>query len=139
MGHVLDLSNSHFTDNAGDMVVIGTWLGESVEDSEPCLVIMPRYRSGVHEHIKPAVIALSSAYKYDDPKYLLSAAMHFNQAMDRGDSMQNVHRLADAIYDHIGDLVSMPPRPVREKRIGADAFLTNEDGSTLELEIPDNV
>lgn len=60
---VLDLNHQHDQKVDGELTIIFTWLGETVADSEPCVVLLPTYRVLAPGHYKPCVIALSSAYK----------------------------------------------------------------------------
>src|SRR5690606_10985945 len=66
-GHILDLTKYAFVRRLGDITVYGTWVGPSVDESEPCLVLVPTHRIN---GCRPIVVALSAAYKYDDPRYL---------------------------------------------------------------------
>lgn len=136
---VLDLTNRAFTHVLGDLTVIGTWYGDDINECEPVLCLVPTHRinmfDGVSIRSKPCCIALSAAYRYDDPKYLLSRAMEFSQLMGFGDDMQRTHKIAEAIHGRLQDLIEMPPRPVIGSFVGADATLTDESGrqSTVEL------
>jgi hypothetical protein len=137
-GAVLDLSNHHFHRILGDIQIFGTWVGDSFDESEPALVILPAARS--MKGVKPACICLSSAYKYDDPRYLVKSAMIFNKGLGFEDSMACVHKLAGIIHDHLQDLIEMPPRPVRNTFVAADATVTDRDsGRSKTLEIIDHV
>jgi hypothetical protein len=127
-GHVLDLTRTHFTRQLGDVTVIGSWIGESLDESEPCLVLLPTYQRHSYERVKPCCIALSSAYLYDDPRYLLARSMEFNKALGFTDDMSHVHKVADVIYDHLQDLIEMPPRPVTQAYEAADAIITDANG-----------
>lgn len=125
MTYALDLTHYHFVKQRGDITIYGTWVGEDVADSEPCLALVPTHSRG---RVTPCCVALSSAWKYDEPSYMLSMAMHFNRALGFADSMSSVHRVATAIHDHLQDLIEMPPRPVRSERAAADAVITEESG-----------
>lgn len=127
-GHVLDLTRHHFWHDIGDVSVVGTWIGDSIDDSEPCLVLVPARRKIGFERTKPCCIALSNAYLYDDPSYLLQRAMQFNGILGFTDDMAHVHKIASIIYDHLGDLINMPPRPIIRERVGADAIITDSSG-----------
>lgn len=138
-GIALDLTHHHFKRELGDITVYGTWIGADLDDTEPCLVLVPRHRIG-HDRTKPACVALSSAHKYDDPKYLLMAAQRFNKAMGFEDSMQRVHRVADLIHSHLLDLIKMPPRAPRGSVVAGVARLTNRDtGRSTEIEITESL
>lgn len=109
--HALDLTLRHFHRQVGDLTVIGSWYG--TDELEPCIVIQPAYRRA-----KPCVIALSSAYKYDDPRYLAHSARAFGQILGLTDDMATTARLADLIHESLTDLLKMPPAPTHERVIG---------------------
>jgi hypothetical protein len=129
----IDLSRHSFMRELGDMVLFGSWVySEAKEDTEPCLVIVPRYRPP--SSVKPCVIALSSAYKYADVKYLVNAAKHIAQCLGFEDSMTRTHKIADMIHSHLPDLVSMPVDP-QEAVTGAFVELKTGDGRSKTLEL----
>lgn len=137
---VLDLTNYHFRRDFGDITLYGTWYGETHDESEPALVLVPTYRAAMSmgEHrAKPCCIALSVAFRYDDPRYLLTRAMEFSAAMGFQDSMNRTHKIADIIHGNLQDLIEMPPRPVRGQVVGADAVIIGPDGRRRTAEIVD--
>ncbi|CAB4134958.1 hypothetical protein UFOVP275_40 [uncultured Caudovirales phage] len=114
---VIDLTRFHFMRELGDLVLIGTWVwNEDREDTEPCLVLLPRYRPP--SSVKPCIIALSSAWKYNDAKYCVGAAKGMAFALGFEDSMSTTHRIADIIHSHLPDLVSMPVDPQTAEVVG---------------------
>lgn len=130
---VIDLTRHHFMRELGDMVLFGTWVfNEDQEDTEPCLVLLPRYRPP--SSVKPCVIALSSAYLYDDAKYLVRAAKYIAEALGFEDSMTRTHKIADTIHSHLPDLVNMPLDPT-EAVVGAYATLESGDGTKKVVEL----
>lgn len=142
----LDLTHRHFTRELGDLTVIGTWLNSEDGESEPCIVLMPRYRQtlaitagGVQQRAKPCCIALSSAYLYDSPQYLLRRAMEYSKAMGFEDSMSRTHKIAEIIYESLDDLCKMPERPSLGSYVAADATITDESGRKRSVEIVENV
>lgn len=141
-GTVLDLTVRHFTRVLGDITLIGSWYGATIEDSEPCLVLIPTYRvlyDGVAMRAKPCCVALSSAYLYDDPRYLLERAREFSTAMGFEDSMARSYKIAEAIHGSLRDLIVMPPRPVLNSFVGADATITDGSGRQRTVELRSNV
>ncbi len=141
-GHVLDLTNKYFERQLGDITVIGTWYGATVEDSEPVICLIPTYRvmfDGVALRAKPCCIALSSAYLYDDPRYLLQRAMEFSKALGFEDSMSRTNKVAEIIHSSLLDLIKMPPRPVRSTVVGADATITDGWGRQRSVELTTEV
>lgn len=135
---VLDLTIRHFTRELGDLTIIGTWYGASLEDSEPVLCLVPTYRilfDGVAMRAKPCCVALSSAHLYDEPHYLLARAMEFGQALGFEDSMTRTNKIAEAIHGSLLDLIKMPPRPVLGSFVGADATITDGMGRQRSVEL----
>lgn len=135
MNHAIDLTRHQFMRELGDLVAIGSWIyNDDQEDTEPCLVLLPRYRPP--SSVKPCVIALSSAYLYDDPKYLVRAAKYIAECLGFEDSMTRTHKIADMIHSHLPDLVSMPVDPT-EAVVGAYVTLNSGDGSSKVVELHD--
>lgn len=114
--HAIDLTRHAFMRPYKDLVVFGTWVySEDQEDHEPCLVIMPRYR---RNGFTPVCIALSALHLYDSPQYMARASRQFNIDLGFEDSMSNAHKVADAIHEHMRDLIMIPPNPVQTVVIG---------------------
>lgn len=110
----LDLTRYHWRKEVHDLMIYGTWIfNDDQEDTEPALVILPRYRRG-----QPVAIALSSAFKYNSPRYLAQAAAHFADKLGFESSMTNAHRIAMLIDDHLGDLLKMPVDPTAAVQVG---------------------
>src|SRR5690606_41502352 len=97
-------------------------------------VLVPTHRIN---GCRPVVIGLSAAYKYDDPHYLLQAAIQYNRDLGFEDSASHVYKVASVIYDHLQDLIELPPRPVEHVRGGAGAVVTEESGRKHYVEILD--
>lgn len=144
---ILDLTVRHFTRVLGEVTVIGTWIGADHEDTEPCIVLVPTHRqtlqitaTGVQQRARPCCIALSSAFRYDSPLYLVARAKEFTKAMGFEDTMSRAHRIAEIIHDSIDDLCRMPEqRPVRGSYVGAEATLTEDSGRKRTMEIVTHV
>jgi hypothetical protein len=86
---------------------------------------------------KPAVIPLSSAWKYSqmafaDPKVVANQVRQFAIGMNK-DSLAQVIALTDLINDCLSDLISMPPDP-RERLVVADAEIVI-DGRKRTIEV----
>lgn len=119
----LDLTRHHFLRPSGDLVCVGTWVyNADQEDYEPALVIVPRYRK---DGFKPCCVALSAAWKYNEPAYLAHAAAFFLTQLGMADGMSNAHKVASLIHEHLGDLIKMPPNPT-QTIVVADASVTIE-------------
>lgn len=133
MSHAIDLTRHAFIRELGDMVLFGSWvMNDDQEDTEPCLVLVPRYRPP--SSVKPCVIALSSAYLYDNPKYLVRAAKYIAEALGFEDSMTRTHKIADIIHSNLPDLISMPVDP-QQAVVGAYATLNSGDGTSKTIEL----
>lgn len=136
-GPVLNLELRHFTRELGDLTVIGSWYGADLESSEPVLVLLPTYRmnsivDGVGVRVKPCCVALSAAYLYDEPAHLAYMATKFSIALGMETS---TYKIASAIYDHLLDLIKMPPKPVSGSRQGAEAIVTDGWGNKKTIEL----
>lgn len=115
MTPALDLTRYWWRKEVHDLMLYATWIyNEDQEDTEPALVILPRYRKGA----PPVAIALSSAFKYNSPAYLARAAGIFAQRMGFEPTITNAHRIAMVIDDHIGDLLMMPVDPTQAVQVG---------------------
>lgn len=137
-GPVLDLTIRAFARELGDLTIIGTWYGPSLDESEPVLCLIPTYRvmfDGVALRAKPCCVALSSAHLYDEPRYLLARAMEFSKALGFEDSMSRSYKIAEAIHGSLLDLIKMPPRPVLGSFVGADATITDGMGRQRSVEL----
>ena len=130
---VIDLSRFHFMRELNDLVVIGTWLmNEDQEDTEPALVLLPRYRKP--SSVIPCVVALSAAYLYNDAKYCVRAAKGMAKALGFEDSMTVTHRIADILHSHLPDLISMPVDPSTAVVVGeAQVNFGNGEKKTVEF------
>lgn len=128
---VLNLDNRSFTHVLGDLTVIGTWYGADINECEPVLCLVPTFRinmfDGVSIRSKPCCVALSAAYLYDDPRYLLRKSMEFCDLLGFSNDSSRVNKIAEAIHGRLQDLIEMPPRPVIGSFVGADAILTDQD------------
>ena len=115
--HAIDLSRYHFKRELGDLTLYGTWLfNADQEDTEPAIVIVPTFRK--LNGSKPIAIALSSAFKYNDPRYLVHVAAVFAKQLGFEDSMTTTHKLATVIHDHLLDLIKMPVEPTTAVEAG---------------------
>ena len=134
-GPVIDLTRYHAKREVGEWLCYITWYGAKLDDSEPCIVIVPRARN----YYRPAVICLSSAFKYSEPGYLVQAAMAFNRTLGGTDNAATVHKLADLIHSSLRDLIVCPPKPVSDTRHVAEATITLESGKAKTFELTEDV
>jgi hypothetical protein len=130
--YALDLTRYHFKRDVHDLTIYGTWLyNEDQEDTEPALVIVPRYRMN---GVAPIAIALSSAFKYNDPRYLARTAGYFARKLGFDDSIVTAHRMASLIDDNLNDLLTMPVDPTQAVQVGeAVVNLGNGNRQTVGL------
>ena len=131
--HAIDLTRYAWMRELGDLVLFGTWVtNDEIEDTEPALVLLPRYRHP--STVVPCVIALSAAYLYNDAKYCVRAAKGIAKALGFEDSMTTTHRIADILHSHLPDLVSMPVDPTVAVVVGeASVDLGNGKKKTVEF------
>lgn len=126
----IDLSRHAFIREIGDLTLFGTWLyNDDQEDTEPCLVLIPRYRTA---GFKPAVIALSAAFRYNNPRYLARASAIFAKNLGFED-MATANKIANLIYDHLDDLLTMPVDPTIAHVIGEASLDVGGRKSTVEV------
>lgn len=112
----IDLTRNHFVRHIQDVSLYGTWLwNDDQEDYEPALVLIPRYRT---TGFRPCVVALSAAYKYNSPQYLARVTPFIVTELGFSDCLANAHKIASLIYDHLDDLVRMPPNPTTSIIVG---------------------
>lgn len=122
----IDLTRTNFKRDLGDLSIAGTWLwNEDQETEEPCLVVTSRYNI---KGFRPFVVALSAAYKYNDPIYLAAVARELAITLG-SDSIVTAHKVATLIADHLHDLLTMPPNPTTTIVI-ADAVISDGRRST---------
>lgn len=128
---MIDLTVYRFKKELGEVTLFGTWIwNDDQEKSEPCLVLIPTFR----KINKVVGVALSSAFKYDNPRYLVQAAHYHSINLGFEPSMSLTHKIATIIHDHLDDLVLMPPEPTTSV-VGADATVMRSDGQTKTFEL----
>lgn len=114
--YALDLTRYQWKRDVHDLTVYGTWLyNDDQEDTEPALVILPRYRSNGSA---PIAIALSAAFRYNDPRYLARSAGYFAKKLGFDDNLATAHRIAELILDSLDDLLKMPVDPAEAVQVG---------------------
>lgn len=130
--YAIDLTRHAWKRDAGDFSIYGTWVfNEDQEDTEPCLVVIPRYRTG---GFRPVVIALSAAFRYNDPRYLARVTPVFLKMLGFDDGLSKAHALASLIHDHLYDLITMPVDPTAAIVVGeASLDLGNGRRTTVEF------
>lgn len=134
MKHDLDLTQSHFSQQHGELTVFGTWFGE---DLRQCLAIIPTYR---RRGFFPAVIMLDDAYLWaietGSPFYVQQEAPKIARALGFDPTPSLCARIANTINDHLSDLLTMPPKPA-ERFVAADAIMIDANGKERHFEVKD--
>lgn len=129
----LDLTKCFKVFERGEFRVCLTWFSHSDTEDEPCMVILPAHRAV----IRPVVLALSSIYKYDDPRYLAAMSFKYAEVLGMSGSSSAI-KIGEIINDYLDDLGKMPARPTFDAFVGADAIITHADGKQEHFEIMDN-
>lgn len=125
----IDLNFTAWHRTVGEYTIAGTWYRDDKGDSEPCLFITPS-----HPYVgKPAVIRLSDAYKFVNPRDAAHMIASFAKGMGK-EGLTQAHRLADLINDHLSDLISMKPDP-RKREAVADVTVRIDGGKTRTIEL----
>lgn len=146
----LDLTDPFFTRQFGDVTLHGTWYGESFDESEPCLVLVPSFRRTTEDTVNgprvvrpPVVILQSVAYMYRNEKanadFLKQKLPVIAMAMGFDASKTRCHKVYEIIESHLDALVMMPPRPAKLTYVGAEAVLTDDHGFRRTAEIIEHV
>lgn len=112
----------------GDLIRAYHWVND-----EPAMVIYPaRQRS---ENAGAFIICLSSAFKYDDLKYLVKQAAIAASVIGMDETRQTIHRIGTAIHDGLLDLIKMPPEPQWHKDLSKGEVIAElevrKDGKTV--------
>ncbi|WWT39850.1 hypothetical protein [Microcystis phage Mwe-JY25] len=137
----LDLDRRAWSRVLGQITIIGTWLRGEDDAWRPCLVIV---RTGEEFDATPCVVPLDLAYVWDDrsgkgdPMAAARTAMSFVSALrlDDGSPMRVARKIAEAIADHLDELIAMPPAPPREGPTLVEATITvRETGERYEAVI----
>lgn len=127
----LDTRQILWNHNHGDISVLATWVTTEDEGHEPCIVL---YKT--HSRSTCCAIALSSAFKYDDPKYAALASKGICEDLGIEPTIQNVVRIGGLIDNYLEDLIQIPPRPkIGIKESLGEFVMTTENGQRIEKEI----
>lgn len=135
----LDLTRYAWRQRHGDLVCYGTWRFDD-DDKQwvPCLAIYPAFR-----HATPCVVTLDLAWIWSEeegsPQYAAETTASFCESLGLAPHLQNCIRIASIIRDHLEDLIKrIPPKPP-EKKVVADAILTQGNGKQAHAEITEHV
>lgn len=134
----LDLTQTHFTRQYGDITVFGTWFGK---DRKPALVLVPTNKLG-SEYLVPCVVPLSQAWLWDekdgDGAHCARVSCIFATNMGFNFDTMKIMKITSLIRDNLGELVNIPPKPT-ETHVVADAIRTDSSGKQHHSEIIEHV
>lgn len=121
-------TNAWKVQQVGDIVRAYHWVND-----EPAMVLYPaRQRSA---ESGAYIICLSSAFKYDNLKYLIQQAAIAARVIGMDETKQTIHRIGTAIHDGLLDLIKMPPEPKWSKDLGKGEVIAElevrKDGKTV--------
>ncbi|WP_036289558.1 hypothetical protein [Methylosinus sp. PW1] len=138
--HDLDLTKTHFVRTFGDITAIGAWFGQK---KRPALVLAPTARLGIAPII-PCVVPLSSAWKWaeetGDGRLCARLSVSFADYLGLNSAnVRDVMRVTSIIRECLGDLISMPPKPIEDSIVVADIIRTDESGKQQHHEVIENV
>jgi len=141
-GPMLDLTLQHKTLTFGPITAVFTW---SLHNHRPVLVLIPTFRRSTVNRVQPCAVPIDDAWRFDeqigDPRRVADTTAAFTVALGGapGDSRMAM-RIYDIIQNCLYDLLTMPPRPIRDtSEIVAEAVATDiETGKTIEAEIQGN-
>lgn len=136
----LDLTKTWFSRRYGDITVFGTWFGK---EQRPALALVPTNSFG-NDNYAPCVVPLANAHLWaeegGDGRHCARASIAFAYSLGFNDfDITALHRIGSAIRDCLSDLISMPPKPVLDRVVVADAIRTDENGREHHAEISENV
>lgn len=125
-------ANAWKTQVVQDIVRSYHWISGDGGASEPAMVLFPvraRLNAGAY------VVCLSSAFKYDDMKYLIQQAAIAANVMGMDETKFTIHRIGTAIHDGLLDLIKQPPEPDWIKELSKGAVIgemeIKKDGVTI--------
>lgn len=99
----------------GDLVRSYHWVND-----EPAMVLYPvRAKEGAGAY----VICLSSAFQYDDMKYLVRQAAIAAGVMGMSETRASIYRIGTVIHDGLLDLIKQPPEPQWRKAMDRGAVI----------------
>lgn len=138
---VLDLNQIHFVHRVRDLDVIGTWLALG-ERMHPALCLL-RANRRKNEAVIPCLVALPTAWIWADApigdyvQAYTTASEDFAEPLGfHGSNRKHVHQIMDTIKGRLGDLIGMPPLPLKHTIIAEVTM--NTDQGTIERTIRDS-
>lgn len=121
-------TNAWKVQQVGDIVRAFHWVND-----EPAMVIYPAKQRTVEAGAY--ILCLSSAFKYDDIRYLIQQAAIAAKVIGMDQTKHTIHRIGTAIHDGLLDLIKMPPEPQWHKDLGKGEVIAElevkKDGKTI--------
>ncbi len=136
MKYDLDLTQVHAQRTFGDITVFFTWFGQR---NKPVMVLMPTARIG-HERVIPCVVPVESAWAWaeetGDGRHCARASTQFAKLLGlNAASVNDVMRITSIVRECMHDLLTIPPKPVTDRIVVADAIRTDANGKQHHSEI----
>ena len=138
----LDLSKRAWTRERAGLTLIGTWLLNEDRRWRPCMAIV---RTGEErsERTFPCIVTMDKAWIWSeevgDAAQAAQMAFQFAQALRLDEDPRTLGRLAILIADHLGDLLSIPPRPPEKGAVIGEVTVTDSaTGKEREVELSDD-
>lgn len=132
---ILDLELQAWRRPFGDITAIGTW---TLDDDQPCIVLVPTYSRPTGERITPCVIRLRDAYLWTpatgDPSITAPRTHSYARALGFHEpSPSLLMRIFAIIEDCLSDVLRMPSLPRQSAgEVVADVIARDaETGKTI--------
>lgn len=141
MRDALNLAVYHFRQVHGDLTAYGTWLKQR-DGWRPCLAIV-RTGEELSDRTLPCVVTMDKMWvwseEFGDEMSAAHMAAGFLDPLRLEPDDKSILKLLSVIRFHIGDVISIPPRPVIERRVVAQATVTDAGGRTTDYEVTEDV
>jgi hypothetical protein len=148
-GPVLDLRQSHFVADRGDIAAIGTWYRFRYVGWRPVLVLANAYdlRHAERAKLKPRlyvvpmdrVVAWCEESGMRDDAAAIAGAKRAAEDMGLDAGMHTTFRILSIVRDLLGEVLAMPPRPAMEQRAIGDFVVTIDGRKEVHKEITEDV
>lgn len=142
MMHAIDLSMTVWRKVHGSITAYGTWI--QIEGAWRPALVLVRTGDEMSEHCVPCIVTMDKIWVVTEEVGSEVAAGRliagFLDPLRLGANAHNANKLLSIIRDHVGDVLSIGPRPSKGLRtIVGDATLTDRaSGKVTETEIVEN-
>lgn len=99
------MESIHQRFRVGNLIGFYAYYQDANHREQPALFLANRRKKGTSY-----AIPLDHVHDYGDEKHLMLQAMTIAEKLDMGQTKSTVYRIADAIMNHLPDLVKMPPK-----------------------------